>query len=1174
MQPQKRRSQKASDGAAADYLIAKLGWLRGFPAAGPGAPGLGWVQLPPLGARDRAALVEIDAERIRRTEFGRNRAQAKFPTALPRVVGDPVRWSAAVETQLTLLKAALYERAPWPDLDALLRHQERRRAVRDRARRFAQARPALLNLIVALLWMHWREDRPLVRALAAAERHADLLERIAAAEGGAGSMMTARAAQIAAEGADMRAIAFFAHPYRAQTAKAARTLIEPVRHFLQKIGGGPGAGAADAALPPWPAEDAADATLFLGEVIAALEGLKAPALKRTASLFASVAPIDAAAPWTAWRAQMRRLRRDASDAVAQWRAGRAQMEASPPLENARPFATTLANLHKRLEALEAQTPPPTPGGGRLRELLSAARALSADETPELCDAVLAAVRAQMRPQLAHAERRRPQGDGGATAPQETLLSWRRRLTTFAAGRKVFAPLARLEATLADQDPMGAAASVRGDLIEQAVDIVSFDKPQNRLISPLLETIRLLGAAVLAQQGAAPTEEETARPPRLDLCLARPLLLAGAAPVDVIPILLEIAGWEWGDGVDEAELGQLFALCGQSPEKLGRLLPVWRGRPEGPRTDRALMALAATPDAAAVAVDCALDGEVKRVLRLARHLALGKTLRVTPDAPPHNPPLIDWSRYPGALQPALRALEAADPNAEDAAAAILKADFPTIADLQTERAAIDARLSAGTAPDAEAGLARRRASIDARIAAARTGGAALSPARLRKYERKLARRARHARLRAHEQAAIAALSSALGARLSEAGAPPAWFERIDTLDALAALEDLPKAFASLGWRAARARLGPKPWDFRDAPKNRAYLRGLARRGVSTAPWLDGLPPRPVAGAERPLTLSFEDDPIEILQMGAPFLTCLAPGAFNYFSAVANAIDVNKRVIYARDAEGAVRARCLLALTADGAITSFRLYAHDSHDALMAAVTELVRDLARAMGVAIVRSHAIPTLDAGRWYDDGPVDLTGASALFQDAEALEAWFAERPLAAAPAALRERIGAPILPTHLVALAASPAVRAKPERFAPFASLVGRETALDPETRLSLAQALADAGLRAPALALLNAFTRAAPPRDDYGCPAWRGGRAAEVFLALSAPSRALRALIVSRPMGVRSWMAERDARALAAAQALGALHRRHQAARLLEAVIASPDRHYRAQAKRLLKGVRAES
>lgn len=46
------------------------------------------------------------------------------------------------------------------------------------------------------------------------------------------------------------------------------------------------------------------------------------------------------------------------------------------------------------------------------------------------------------------------------------------------------------------------------------------------------------------------------------------------------------------------------------------------------------------------------------------------------------------------------------------------------------------------------------------------------------------------------------------------------------------------------------------------------------------------------------------------MGGHFGTCLAPGAFNYFSVFSNIVDINKQALYARDEQGRVFCRMLL------------------------------------------------------------------------------------------------------------------------------------------------------------------------------------------------------------------------------------------------------------------------
>ena len=81
-----------------------------------------------------------------------------------------------------------------------------------------------------------------------------------------------------------------------------------------------------------------------------------------------------------------------------------------------------------------------------------------------------------------------------------------------------------------------------------------------------------------------------------------------------------------------------------------------------------------------------------------------------------------------------------------------------------------------------------------------------------------------------------------------------------------------------------------------------------------PPINGIEPITYKDDERGVvTVSLEDDPIHVMHMGTPFQTCLSPDDFNFFSAISNAADINKRVIFARDSKKQVVGRCLLALS---------------------------------------------------------------------------------------------------------------------------------------------------------------------------------------------------------------------------------------------------------------------
>ena len=110
------------------------------------------------------------------------------------------------------------------------------------------------------------------------------------------------------------------------------------------------------------------------------------------------------------------------------------------------------------------------------------------------------------------------------------------------------------------------------------------------------------------------------------------------------------------------------------------------------------------------------------------------------------------------------------------------------------------------------------------------------------------------------------------------------------------------------------------------------------------------------------------------MGEPFDTCLSPGAFNFFSTIANAADINKRVLYGLDAKGVIHVRCLLALSDEGHILTFYVYAHNDQRKAIEAVKSYVGALAKQMRTTMVAHGKVRTLVANDWYDDGPIDMT--------------------------------------------------------------------------------------------------------------------------------------------------------------------------------------------------------
>jgi hypothetical protein len=119
----------------------------------------------------------------------------------------------------------------------------------------------------------------------------------------------------------------------------------------------------------------------------------------------------------------------------------------------------------------------------------------------------------------------------------------------------------------------------------------------------------------------------------------------------------------------------------------------------------------------------------------------------------------------------------------------------------------------------------------------------------------------------------------------------------------------------------------------------------------------------------LTLTVETDPIEMLFMGEyGFASCLSLRGINAWSAVSNAIDIDKVIIWATEPDGNVVGRRLLALVPEGVLT-FRTYTNRHGLGLDALFERFVADYAEHCGVPLVHGATCGPLLSDRWYDDG-------------------------------------------------------------------------------------------------------------------------------------------------------------------------------------------------------------
>ncbi|MGA3205398.1 MAG: hypothetical protein ABSF12_23115 [Bryobacteraceae bacterium] len=130
----------------------------------------------------------------------------------------------------------------------------------------------------------------------------------------------------------------------------------------------------------------------------------------------------------------------------------------------------------------------------------------------------------------------------------------------------------------------------------------------------------------------------------------------------------------------------------------------------------------------------------------------------------------------------------------------------------------------------------------------------------------------------------------------------------------------------------------------------------------------------------LTIQIERDPLEILKLGTYTGTCLGVGGMCSDSAIAALLDVNKKVLYARDRKAKVVARQLIAVADDDRLVCFNVYPLSSSPAARAAFRDYDHALARALGIPIYEAagaddpgYQVSSVLSLYWWDDGGWDF---------------------------------------------------------------------------------------------------------------------------------------------------------------------------------------------------------
>lgn len=174
---------------------------------------------------------------------------------------------------------------------------------------------------------------------------------------------------------------------------------------------------------------------------------------------------------------------------------------------------------------------------------------------------------------------------------------------------------------------------------------------------------------------------------------------------------------------------------------------------------------------------------------------------------------------------------------------------------------------------------------------------------------------------------------------------------------------------------RAHLsGDSVWRERE-PQNMRFLSAMAKQGIAVEKWLSRFC-RTYNNKDLPggsVTLYLEHEPIKILQMGNIFDTCLSFNGYHSYSVVANASDLNKRVIYAEDNRRRIVGRKLIGINEAYHLIGYQTYTSlpdaRSNEVLRLIFDRFGAEFALHCGLNRSDEGSIPGLITRHWYDDG-------------------------------------------------------------------------------------------------------------------------------------------------------------------------------------------------------------
>lgn len=1097
MQPVKPTKKASGTRRARMYIRRYLGWMEGYPINR-----TTWQALPP---GEDAYEIALDRDLLRRSTRAINKLLREFHHALPRLVGDTGRWAETRRALLEMLKPVVHDGKALPR-EPLTVHPFAAKALGERFACVRETAPSMRGPATALEWMGWPESDPPGKIADWIEINSKSLERLAEASGETAISLIVRLRQLSAAHGDKRVrplIDAMGDP------GLWRAPLEADRAYLLQSSG----ALVDSGHEP-PAAPTAKLPSLLRDWIFWLSSQDRKTQRRGLDLFDALFQPDWIGEWANWWDRY-------AKALA-----RAQRLPQPPKKK-HPAMRKRRNARDRLLKLAAETPPAVPAS----PLTALLHALPLAEYEDLYRIVLATIR------------RWPDTLDGAAARLALAHHWFTLHCYF--GVEARPTLSRLIPTVSQYlhkrklDPAALRPWAQiwsgfqngGRRIDTIDDEILFWLKSRKQLQNFF--------AILGAQTESPARLEARLLVRLTSLLEPDRVAQAFSSLRSTPI----AESYLPDGPARFAAG----VTARHPDKFAAVLQPLIGAEERyDDIDKALRPVFACFEAQGMTgtlLDAIMRGELRTLIHSAFKTGIIQAVSMDIPLPSYvaAAQTPSWpENYPGPLHPALRTLSEADDNARQTARKILGKDFPEKEAICEEIEALESLESLTEFQQKRLANLRRR--LD--------GDEAVSPSRLANLGAKLEAAAHRAILAKWRDAVDAKFEDALQHYLGTAETP-AWLDDENVSRALLPIAALDSGFQKLAKTLLARRCLQQPWDLRDDEANRAFLRRMRARGLTLEPWLDGARETSVTASDGSrLILYIERDPLEIFRMGGYFNTCLSPGASNYFSVFANAADINKQVMFARNEVGQVFGRMLMALTDEGGLLTFHPYARSRSAGFEKIARDFAHRLAEDMGAMVVSSGEVSRLVARDWYDDGPFDLTRRHPALDEDSPIRAAIPGIEPDRFVEALRDAFQPlPLNDLTLPLVLSLPELQSRPELAICLLPLV-RGHGVPEYAIVQLTWLLTEAGAATEARQSAEwLFEEALRSRNDWY---FISGETFETLIGLT-PALALKLVRQTRPKGVRRWADEQDGlRLMYAAAASERLHRRKKAAELYKLAI----------------------